>query len=217
MTEFSRNNPSKRYMLLLEQYQKMHEQGEKLLGILPENTFSGISLIPQAERIKKLIDLTATETLLDYGCGKGLQYERKYRDAEQNTHDSVLDYWDVEELICYDPGYKPYSELPTKKYNGVISTDVLEHCPIEDIPWIVDEIFSYAENFVFANIASYPAQKSLPNGENAHCTQQGYEWWEQLIHQVSSQYSGVKWEFWLQSKDNEGALEEQRLSNIKKM
>ena len=214
MTEFSRKNPSNRYILLLEQYQKMHEQGEKLLGILPENTFSGISLIPQAERIKKLIDLTDTETLLDYGCGKGQQYERKYRDVEQNSYESVLDYWDVEELICYDPGYAPYSELPMQKFEGVISTDVLEHCPIDDIPWILDEIFSYAENFVFANIASYPAQKSLPNGENAHCTQQGFEWWEALINQVASRYSGLKWEFWLQSKSSEGAMQEQRLANF---
>lgn len=214
MDEFSRKNPSGRYVLLLEQYQKMHEQGEKLLGILPENTFSGISLIPQATKIKKLIDLTKSETILDYGSGKGLQYERKYIDAEKHYFDSVLDYWDIEELTCYDPCFTPYSELPTKKCDGVISTDVLEHCPIEDIPWIVDEIFNYAKYFVFANIASYPAQKSLPNGENAHCTQQDSDWWEELIDHVASNYSGIKWEFWLQSKSADGSLKEQRLTNF---
>ncbi len=214
MIDYSRKNPSERYLLLVEQYQKMHEQGEKFLGILPENTFSGISLIPQAERIKKLIDFTDAETILDYGCGKGQQYERSYQDAQNNRFDSVLDYWDVEELTCYDPGYKPYAELPVQKYHGVISTDVLEHCPVEDIPWIVDELFAYAEHFVFANIASYPAQKNLPNGENAHCTQQGKDWWEQLINQVASNYSGIKWEFWLQSKGLDGTLDEQRIANF---
>lgn len=52
----------------------------------------------------------------------------------------------------------------------MICTDVLEHCPEEDIPWIVDELFAFARKFVYANIACFPARKQLPSGGNAHCT-----------------------------------------------
>jgi len=214
MADYSRQHPSNRYLELLEQYRKMHEQGEKLLGIPPESTFTGLSLLPQVVRIKNLIDLTTAETLLDYGSGKGVQYERHYIDTEEKHFDSVLDYWDIEEMTCYDPGFSPFSGLPTQNFDGVISTDVLEHCPVDDLPWIIDEIFCYAEKFVFANIASYPAKKSLPNGENAHCTQQGKEWWEDLINKVANAYSEISWEFWLQIKGQNNTLEEHRFANF---
>jgi hypothetical protein len=64
----------------------------------------------------------------------------------------------------------PFSALPEGRFDGVVCTDVLEHCPEEDLPWIVGELFGYARLFVFANVACYPAAKKLPNGENAHCT-----------------------------------------------
>ena len=45
---------------------------------------------------------------------------------------------------------------------------------------IVAEIFSYARRFVYVNVACYPAEKRLPNGENAHCTVRPPEWWAKL-------------------------------------
>ena len=129
---------------------------------------------------------------------------------------SVMDYWDVDEVVCYDPCYPPFSKYPGGKFDGVISTDVLEHCPEEDIPWIIDEIFSFATRFVFANVACYPARKRLPTGENAHCTIQPVEWWKHLIEGIAASYPGVTWEVWIQSRVDgpQGSrLVEQRIGN----
>jgi hypothetical protein len=49
------------------------------------------------------------------------------------------------------------------------------------MPRILTEQFRYARKFVFGNIAAYPATKTLPNGENAHCTVQPPEWWRATI------------------------------------
>ena len=139
------------------------------------------------------------KTLLDYGAGKGMQYQPMQIIAEGiGEWPSIQTFWGVDEIYCYDPAYTPFNQLPNKKFDGVISTDVLEHCPEEDIPWILDEIFGYATRFVFANVACYPAKKRLPNGENAHCTIREPEWWQRLLSEVSSKHAGIKWEVWVQ-------------------
>ena len=194
---FSRQAPSPRYRRLIEQYQLMHTQGEVHLGIPPEETFPGKSLPKQAPHIKRLIKQTGAKTVLDYGCGKGQQY-RGYRirdDAEGIEYADIKSYWGVDHVQCYDPGYAPFTQLPTGKFDGVICTDVLEHCPEEDIPWILVELFSYSSRFVFANVACFPASKRLPSGGNAHCTIRPIKWWQDEIERAARTNPGAAYEF----------------------
>jgi len=194
----SRENPSQRYLELTQMYREMHLSGERFLGIPPDQTFPGLSLPPQAARIRRLIERTGAVNILDYGSGKGQQYEKSFRLADGTVVENVQDYWGVDYVQCYDPSYPPFSKLPTGKFDGVISTDVLEHCPEEDVPWIVAEMFSFAERFVFANVACYPAKKRLPNGENAHCTIKPVEWWIKVVGDVAAGHPGLEWEVWIQ-------------------
>lgn len=200
---YSRTNPSPRYLELQSQYRAMHEQGEKFLSIPAEETFPGKSLMAQVHRIKALIQITGALTVLDYGAGKGKQYEpQPVRDSAGERWPSVIDYWDIDEVVCYDPCYAPFSKYPSGKFDGVISTDVLEHCPEEDIPWIIEEMFSFAQRFVFANVACYPARKRLPSGENAHCTIKPVKWWSELIEGIAARHPAVRWEIWIQSRED---------------
>lgn len=191
---FSREHPSPRYREMAELYRRLHREGEKRLGLAPEETYPGVSLLPHITRIKELIDGTGARTILDYGCGKGMQYEpHRLRVPGGGEWDGVIDYWDIDEVCCYDPCYERYSKLPQGKFDGVISTDVLEHCVEEDIAWIVAEMFSYANRFVFASVACYPAKTTLPNGENAHCTVRPPAWWQSVFAAAAVQYPGVTW------------------------
>jgi len=206
---YSRSNPSPRYTELQKLYRAMHEQGDNLLGVPAERTFDGRSLPPQVARIKRLIVLTGARIILDYGCGKGGQYgPRKVVDETGGAWPGVIDYWDADEVVCYDPAYAPYSTLPEGRFDGVISTDVLEHCPEEDLPWIVGEIFGFATRFVFANVACYPARKRLPNGENAHCTIKPAEWWRAVFEEAGAGRPELKWEVWLDSRQDGQRVEE---------
>jgi len=201
--EFSRANPSPRYRELSELYRRMHLEGERFLNIPPEKTFPGESLPPQAGRIKRLITQTGASNILDYGSGKGQQYDlRNIRFADGSTAESIQDYWDVDFVQCYDPSYPPHSALPTGQFDGVICTDVLEHCPEEDVPWIVEELFGFATKFVFASVACYPARKRLPNGENAHCTVKPAKWWEDFLRDTAARHPGVEWEVWVISRED---------------
>jgi hypothetical protein len=192
---YSRESPSPRYRALLALYQQMHLEGERSLGIPAPRTFAGGSLPRHAPAIKRLIDATGSRTLLDYGAGKGQQYAAESLELPDGTRiGKLVDYWGVARIAAYDPAYQPLSRLPSEPFDGVICTDVLEHCPEDDLPWIVDELFGLARRFVFANIASFPAIKTLPNGENAHCTVQPPEWWAGLLHATAHRHPGVRYQ-----------------------
>lgn len=193
MNAHSRTNPSARYGELLGLYRDMHENGAPSLGLPAAKTFDGQSLAKQAGRIKGLIDGLGAATILDYGSGKGRQYDPvplSLPDGRQCS--GIADFWGVA-VTCYDPGYAPFATLPEARFDGVISTDMLEHCPAEDIPWIVDEMMSFARKFLFVNAACFPAVKSLPNGENAHCTIKPPDWWKAVLDDAVARHPGLRY------------------------
>jgi hypothetical protein len=62
---------------------------------------------------------------------------------------------------------------------------VLEHIPLQDLLWVVEEIFSFAKDIVFINVACYSARATLPNGSNAHVSVQHPWWWCGFIHAIA--------------------------------
>jgi len=192
----------------------MHRDGDVRRGTPAEQTFDGRSLPRQAPRIKKLIARTGARTVLDYGSGKGRQYlPAGIMENGVVRWNSMQEYWGVESIRCYDPGHLPFCVLREGRFDGVICTDVLEHCPEDDLPWIVGELFGFARLFVFANVACYPAIKTLPNGENAHCTIRPVEFWRGLFDKAAAATSGVLWEVWADTR-RDAAPEELRIANF---
>jgi hypothetical protein len=175
-------------------YKQMHSGGESSKGLAAEETFPGMSLRPHVEIIGDLIRGYSAKSLLDYGSGKGEGYEL----AEAHTPDGrtikgLKNIWSLDQVRLYDPGYEPYAELPTGRFDAVISTDVLEHIPEEDLDWVLDEIFGYARRFVYLCAACYPAGKLLPNGDNAHITLHSPGWWTDLFLRAGARHPGVRW------------------------
>ena len=82
----------------------------------------------------------------------------------------------------------------------------MEHCPEEDLPWIVDEIIGYAEKFAYFTVACFEARKQLQNGENAHCTVRPPAWWKAVFVDVAARNTNVMIEAILQEKDFERML-----------
>ncbi len=184
---YDRNNPSPRYLELLSLYTEMHRHGDQENSIPPEKMFDGKSLLAHIDPIKGLIDQFNVSSLLDYGCGKARTYDQADLSLPSGKKiNGVRDYWGVNDIRFYDPGYEEHSELPTTMFDCVVSTDVLEHCPEEDLEWIVNEIFGFSRKFVLCTVALYAANKSLPNGENAHVTVKSIGWWVDLFEKAST-------------------------------
>ena len=136
----------------------------------PEN-FQGESLTPHIENIKHLIKKTNSKTALDYGCGKAKLY------YNQNVHL----YWGIEQMGLYDPAIEQLNKIQLDNFDCVISTDVLEHIPESEILNTLKLIFKLSNKCVYLNIAMYPADTILSNGENAHCTLKPIQWWRNQI------------------------------------
>lgn len=139
-----------------------------------ESKYPGDSFKPHADKIAQLVKLYSAATLLDYGCGKGRQY------SQEHLHYA----WGFMPIL-YDPAVTAFNRLPDQRFDGIYSTDVMEHIPLEIIPEIFTWIFEHADRFVYFNICTRPAIAVLPNGKNAHCTLLNIDEWVDLINKYN--------------------------------
>lgn len=126
--------------------------------------------------ISSLIRYSKSSSVLDYGCGKAGKHISGITSKQWNT-----------KVHLYDPFVEQFSRLPTKPIDGVISTDVLEHVPEEEIDGVLRQVFGLANKFLFHSIAQYRAKTILSNGENAHCTVKPISWWERKLIPLNTQ------------------------------
>lgn len=150
---------------VVAQYKLMHESPKY---------FRGLTMLKHFRNIGRLILKTDSATVLDYGCGKGQQYESPYE-----MHKA----WDVA-VTCYDPGVPVFAQMPKGTYDGVVCCDVMEHLPEKVVQEVLQRILSFANKFVFLSISTQPATKVLPNGHNCHLTVMPERWWEDQIAQA---------------------------------
>jgi hypothetical protein len=216
-TEYTRENPSPRFRTLEGIYRQVHGSGLPAEDIAAEDLFAGRSLQDHLPSVKSLVEATGACTILDYGSGKGVLYAKRdlMVPGGARVH-SIRDYWGVDEIRCFDPGVPEFAMLPSAPADGVICTDVLEHIPEEDVPWLLAELFRLSRRFVFANIASYPAGKTLPNGWNAHVTIRPSEWWAERIRKAAEGWGGDAYEFQVRRRRRGLARVFRRILHLKK-
>jgi hypothetical protein len=157
---YTRQVPSEKYETLLKEYIEMHQSSDKM--------FNGKSLLKFANVIQHVLRENNCKTLLDYGSGKGQLYTDEYKKISDELPAPLPQYWGLEEYTLYDPAFEEYSTLPYGGYDAVVSTDVLEHVPEEDLGWVVEEILDYSKKIVFLNISCMEAVKTFKDGSNVH-------------------------------------------------
>ena len=157
---FNRDTPSPKYTSLLEEYKVMHNYSDRM--------FNGRSLLKFVDIIKAYLEKNGCQSVLDYGSGKGALYTEDFHTITKEINKPLPEYWDLDLCAMYDPAYEEHSTLPDRKFDAVISTDVLEHIPEADLGWVLREMYSKAEKMVFLNVACFPALKKLKDGSNAH-------------------------------------------------
>ena len=98
--------------------------------------------------------------VLDYGCGKG-----------------TLSHALGNSLSEYDPAI-PGKDAPPGPRRLVVCTDVLEHIEPEFLDDVLRDIRRCTLKEALLVVATRPANKSLPDGRNAHLILEDWEWWE---------------------------------------
>jgi hypothetical protein len=137
--------PSNAYFAALEDSKRIHEG----------KSFTGKFLRPHAIFIKEIIDRLGCKTVLDYGCGKGQQYEW----VIPSTGQTIEQFWGVP-VTKYDPAYPPFVKEPEGKFDLVICTQTLRTIPLEDRGWVIDRLYSHAAKALYISERLGFARKS---------------------------------------------------------
>ena len=178
--------PSQEYHDLIDSYKVLHQE---------EGKFKGISLVPLVPTLMSLIKENNCKTLLDYGCGKAIPYD-KDRCKEVDLRHPIQKLCDLKSFDLYDPAYEKYATLPDKKYDIVVCTDVLEHIAEQDIDYVLTEILSRSKKIVFLNISCQPALKHFKEGKfkgkNVHISVFDPSWWGHKIGNIWNKFNHLK-------------------------
>lgn len=145
-------------------YSEMHRKGKY---------FPGHSIGPYVDAIGKLVALKGPENLLDYGCGRGMQY------LASRVHER----WGGVLPHCYDIGVNGLDTKPEGTFGGVICTDVLEHIEEPDVLPMLQELLQFVcpGGFLFLAISCRPSRKKFPDGRDLHVTVKPPSWWKNMI------------------------------------
>jgi hypothetical protein len=115
--------------------------------------------------------------IIDFGCGQG------------NRKNSFF-IW-----TKYDPSVPEYNKIPRRSFPGLVSYDVLEHIPEDELPVTAEWLELLASECMVLGISTRPACQErgiLENGENAHCTVQTADWWVAKIRELLPGFEMVR-------------------------
>lgn len=121
----------------------------------------GTSSPMYADFIRGIIKKYEPEDLLDFGCGKA---------ALKGALGIKEGYYG------YDPAMPEYSAVPEPR-DLCICSDVLEHVELGYVPKVIKELARCTKKVGFFVIHTGPAMHHLPDGRNAHITQEKASWW----------------------------------------
>lgn len=197
-------NPSEDYKYLLKSYASMHNhEYDKFTG---REVFDGVfGLSRHSGSIREFFALLGVRSVLDYGGGKG----RQYHDIVVKTPDSrefpnLRTYLNIDSARGWDPGAGVGGTLESEDiFDAVLCLDVLEHCPAQDLPWIIDDLFKRARRGVYMSIGNYSASKRLPDGRNVHITIQPVAWWAGIIARAAQSHPAVRYQAYVAANAND--------------
>lgn len=128
-------NESDEYWRALEEAKAFHKSNK---------TYSGSLLRPHAPFIKEIIDRLDCKTLLDFGAGKGKQYE-----WVMPLHQKTIEEWWGIPVTKYDPAWPPFASEPDGVFDIVICTHTLGAIPAGDHVNVINRIISLASKAVY--------------------------------------------------------------------
>jgi 2-polyprenyl-3-methyl-5-hydroxy-6-metoxy-1,4-benzoquinol methylase len=135
-------------MTITESYRKMNEQ------LHADHPAFGAYGYKQGPYVLTIIKKYSAASVLDYGAGKGSLKDWLRR------HSAV-------QVQNYDPAVPEFAAAPAPA-DLVVCSDVLEHVEPDCVAGVLAEIAVNTRKVAYFNIATRKAQKTLPDGRNAH-------------------------------------------------
>ena len=127
-----------------------------------------------------MIDIFRIKSWLDYGCGQSTLV-KQFRKVYAKRFKGI-------KYRGYDPCFPGKETMPKGTFDLVTCTDVLEHVEPAHLDDVICDIYFKAGKAVFFNINTQEANKTLPDGRNAHLIIEGAEWWIARLKQNTDWY-----------------------------
>lgn len=143
--------------LISDTYRDLNQQ------LHESNLAYGVGGGKHVETVMKLCTALKTQSVLDYGCGKG--YLAK---------GLSFPIWE------YDPAIPGKADAP-RPADIVVCTDVLEHIELEMLGPVLLDLQRCVQKVGYFVIHTGPAIKVLADGRNAHLIQKGEAWWKKKL------------------------------------
>lgn len=142
-------------MLISNNYKKLNKE------LHLNNKEYGTSALNYLPAIANFAMQLEANSIIDYGCGKGL--------LKKEIGDKI-------EVVEYDPAIEGKDKDP-KPCDMLVSVDVMEHIEPECVDDVVAHIAEKALKGAFITICTVPAKKMLSDGRNAHICLESCGWW----------------------------------------
>lgn len=190
-----------------EYYNQSVELGRQFQTNNPKN-WSGNDSKNYHNQIRWLMDRYQARTVLDYGCGKGQQYQElngyvpsHSAPGERTEPMTFQTRINAESVYKFDPCVEEFAQEPIgQTFDAVICTQVLGSIPDQDMAWIKDKFMNYATKFVFIGLHNIPAKNKKriydSNYINYHRT---VEWYQEQF----GNWTGPNLYWWFRGIDTE--------------
>lgn len=180
--------PSADYDAALRATQKFHTKNKG---------FSGRFLLRYLDDVRDIARAHQAHTMLDYGCGRGEQYETPIIEGSEKIREvHIPEYLGLAHVHKFDPGHPPFAAEPTGRFDLVICTQVLGSIPVADLKgWVLDRIFSFAIRAVYLGEVLNDAPRKTLHAGLAGAGKMPHGWsreqWVELIAAAAARHPRV--------------------------
>ena len=135
-----------------EHYNKSVEAGKIFQA--SNKAWGGRDTFKYHKQIKDVLTLHECKSVLDYGSGRGVQWNLEHRFPFQTKDMLFREYLGLTDVTLYDPCVPIYENAPPDgtKFDAVIFTQVLGSIPDDDISWVKEKLMAYTGKCCFIGL-----------------------------------------------------------------
>ena len=96
--------------------------------------------------------------------------------------------------------------LPQQPFDAVIAEDLLEMAPSEDVPWLIEVLFSRAAKLVYIAVKCFPSGEALADGADRRRSLREPAWWRERVSATAARHPGIVWRLDAIDRNRRGRL-----------
>jgi len=100
------------------------------------------------------------------------------------------------EVQIHDPISDAVLSGPSPGFDAVVCAGVLEFVPDEDVPWILEDLFSRSDGLLECHVDERGKQPSVNHAHAPIPRKRDTGWWQYQFETIAPRFPGVHWRLW---------------------